>query len=541
MENVYGIDLGTTFCACGSIGVGNTDARLLDLGGMNNPALASEVFLSESAAGDLRADVGEVAGQRRIEEPDKGEYIEAAKRYIGADAGRTWFFGDEEFDPVDVSALILRKIAARIEYATGAREIRAVVTHPRDFTMPRREATKRAVDYAGIDLVDTLHEPVAAAYAYFEPGATRNGGNYMVFDLGGGTLDIAVLEVPSGDRDPIRVAGGYGVANLGGCDWDDAMYREIIENLKSRHVKDDIDFDYELSDQTAARLQEIAIDWKIQSAHRSSFQRRIDLILEDGAEITTLIEADRQSWRERCQGLLEDCEEAIAKAIQKSGIVDFEIDEVLPVGGSVQLEMVRELLDERFGQKVVSLNSARYSPQLAVAQGAARFASYYVSSNPSDSADSGAVDEEHQEMLEESMMVTSLPHGITIPAMRDGKKWFSSLMAEGTELPAECSKTYQIPAGMETVEVPIYEGSEGEYQAGIPESANLKFPADLGPEPGDRVTFVIEAKQSAQIEVTARHEPTGRSKKISLETGAGGEGGERSGSRKAFLQAIEIR
>ncbi len=543
-ERVYGIDLGTTYCAATALQVGSFDAQVLNIGGgYNNPTLASQAFFEPVTSG-WRANVGQHAQQKEIEAGDEGVFVEVAKRHIGANPPKTWNYDGENFDPIDVSALILRKIAKQIERETGDRDFRAVVTHPREFSVPQRDATQEAIEYAGIDLIDTLFEPVAAAYAYFEPGVKREAGPYLVFDLGGGTLDIALLDVP--ETGNIKVSGGTG-ADIGGHDWDNRMLDEILGSLKRHNFPDSDDLRFELSQQTLRELREKAIDWKEKSGMREEFNVEMQEIrFNDGEKITAKLGGFRvEDWEERCDDLLRTCRDNLDDVLAEAGLRDDDLVKVLPVGGSSKLEMIQDMLEERFGNRVVSLHSRTYNPQLAVAQGAGRFASFQATAEEADRADT-AVPDEQKALVEEAQMVTDFPHEICLEARTSsGDKRFSALIKKGTELPAKVQKSYTVPRGMDRIVARLYECEEGPYQSGIPEAARIEFPKSLNPEPGDRVTFILDVKQSAQVEVTARHEGTGKTQKIELQTDPGAQapvsGQSDEQSRKRFLQEIEIQ
>ena len=515
-EYVYGIDLGTTFSACAQITPGDTDsepeAMIVDRNENDSfETIPSIVYLHQRVNGSFEAVVGRRARRRVIDGQADEELIEFAKRFIGLQppSGKSWWVNrSEEFDPIDISALVLRKIHSQIEEAEGkASVIRAVVSHPRDFTVPRKEATAMAARLAGFQLIETVNEPEAAAAMYLGPDMDRNPGKYMVFDLGGGTLDIAVLEVPPEGR--AKVLGGHGLSKLGGKDWDEKMMEVILEAAQTHHNQDHFDFRREASLETIERLRELARDWKERAGKRRQFKIKMNTTLKSGAATRTKLLVQREDWERRCEPLVERCRAAIDRALERCNpsVSDAEITTVFPVGGSTRLASIQRMLKERFGDRLADPADYGVSVDLAVAQGAARMAAY-LSARPDERSKQHNVPDETEleaDDAEESPPRSSLAHGLNVLVSRNGKPWLQEVVAEGEALPCSCSRLLRVKEPGALIVLKVYEGSPGPVLAGVQPSARIAFPPAVVSKRGDRIEVTIEVSSSGRITVRARH------------------------------------
>lgn len=553
-ETVYGIDLGTTFCSCCSTTVGSTDIDSpldVDPNASTKGLLASIVCLDADASGGIRAYVGSEA-RRQIQNSQKlkgePELIRFAKRYIGlsGDQTKTWRFGGYEFDPVDISAIILRKIRKMVEEATGEKMARAVVTHPRDFTVTRRDATAEALRTAGIELIDTLNEPEAAIFSYFDPGGEREPGVYMIFDLGGGTLDIALLEVPKDGRP--KIIGGHGEPQLGGADWDKAMLELMLESGRNFH---NMDYMNEISPLTFARLEDIACEWKINVTNRAkpTMQKEIESRFIDGNVAQTLFEVNIEEWERRCEPLVARCSQAIDIALSGVGLRTDQVMTVIPVGGSTRLRGVQKMLRARFESRFVPVSTRECGGQLdyGVAMGAARFASFEMA-RVLERKGVRSRAAKLEAILKDFEPETTLSHGINVLAARrtpsgECQEYLDALIEKGATLPADRKKSYCVTDPGDVLEVGLFEGPPGAFEPGLEPSALLSFAPTLNAAAGDLLTVAVHATQSGRISASAFHERSKSSIEVVLKAGsecASGGAPSPAKDRKKMLSMVEV-
>jgi len=514
---VFGIDLGTTFTSCARIRVGAFEPEAIPVDG-HRKALPSVIWLQEPG-GRLHATVG----HRAVEDATKatasqGCLIEFAKRHIGrtGDDGRTWELGRHSFDPVDASALILRKVkASAAEFDPTAPLLRAVVTHPRDFRLPQRNATAEAVAAAGIELIETMNEPEAAAYMYFQPGEVHEPGMYLVFDLGGGTLDIAVIEVPRQGR--IRVIDGHGVPRLGGKDWDDAMLK-LFDAAGTAHHSHAFPYLSSVTPSTVATLRRKAVELKETAPRWKSKNLLIDTELFEafGGQrfYDTSIAVDRDTWDAACRSLVGACEDAIDAALKAVPGGEAKLVKVLPVGGSVRLPTVQDLLHRRFGDRLEPIDDRHgLDVELAVSQGAARYASYLMAqrAEATAAAPGAAPTQSRIQRLADSAPATTLSHPLSVLTWSaHGEPLLDALLARNADVPARCQRRYRIMSAGETTTVDIYELDGGALPSGVHPSGSVAFSAGTTVQEGDVIAVVLDVSESGRIQVHAIHERTGR-------------------------------
>lgn len=501
-QSVFGIDLGTTFCACARAAIGEVDVQnmrvdVTDRGGKQS---LPSVVCAEVGAKGVRAHVGVSAYERFLTSgpADERVLIERAKREIGV-GSRVWPIGDHDLDAVDVSALILKKIRQTVESEEGIDLGPTVVTHPRDFSNRKKEATFAAASAAGLDLIDTLNEPEAAAYMHFEPHEDREPGHYLVFDLGGGTLDIAVMDVPAGRADHPRIVSGHGEPVLGGSDWDKHLFDLIVESGAAFTGRPD--FAASLRAASRARLMELARTFKVTAtAKRLVFSKTLQVIYEDDSCQDIDIRVERAAWEARCRSLVDRCEQAIDEAVKDLG--DDRVVRVLPVGGSTRLESIRTLLRRRFGDRV-EFNDERFPADYVVAQGAARFASLCAARTLAKTT----VAFGSKIKLAESVAIdTTLAQGINVLIQPGDRKLLHPIVHRGASVPAKQRLPFEVVDAGEALAIEIYEGEPGELMAGAHASVVVTLPREARATKGDRLTIEVDVGQSSRFAVTATHE-----------------------------------
>lgn len=358
MNQIVGIDLGTTNSL---IGVMEAGFPIL-IADRNGERLTPSVVHFPAKGEPL---VGQPAARMRVLNP--AQTIYSIKRFIGVRSDELRDKDSEvsyrlsrkngqpvrvvtesgEFSPEQISALILEKLKADAEAALGHEISRAVITVPAYFNDGQRSATKRAAELAGLVVERIVNEPTAAALAYgLDKLKTRS--RIAVFDLGGGTFDISILEINNG---VFEVLATNGNTRLGGDDIDNAIVAHLRQSFPGEQPED------------AARLREAAIDAK----HRLSSEERvrIDLpFLEGGRNFS--VELTREKLEELSRPIIEqtrgNCRRSLADAKLEAG----DLDEVILVGGMTRMPLVRHLVAEIFGREP----NTSQNPDEAVAIGA---------------------------------------------------------------------------------------------------------------------------------------------------------------------------
>ena len=499
MSTVYGIDLGTTFSSCAALAEGDETPTLIVVDGLASTStqLASEVFVAPVNGTPARAFVGQGAIEQSIG-GGEGLHVVHPKRYVGypADSRPAWFCSGVEYNPVEMSAVILRKIEAAIRARDASSTISVVVTHPRDYQMPKKQVVEDAVSLTGLTLLQTIDEPVAAALAFFRPGDYHNPGKYLVVDLGGGTLDIALLDVDE-DKAP-KVIGGYGDQQLGGKDWDDALYRLILESGQAAHPE----FPYAdgLSKQSHRQLKQLATEWKIkfsQQVRKQKEGRRFTSVMHTGSELITPLLVARSDWETQCTPLIDRVSEGITKALAVRSLADDDIELVLPVGGSIRLARVRELLEERFPGRVAPIDcQGGVRPDFAVAEGAARYAAHLKPANTT----TPSVLQVATDAIE-----TSLANAVSVLV---ADRQLAEVVGQGEALPTAKTRRFTVDSVGAQLVVAFYEGARTFAPLEEAPSATLAFRPDVGVVAGDAIVVEVSVGPSGRISAHVTHERT---------------------------------
>lgn len=226
-DGIFGIDLGTTYSVVSYLdesGKPVVVANMMD----NSPTMPSVVYF-ENDASYL---VGCTAKESAIIAPD--QVVSLVKREMGNTEWRRTIFG-KEYDPATVSALILGALAKNAEADTGRRVEKVVITVPAYFGMLEKQATRQAGEIAGLDVVEVVPEPVAAAFAYGFGSSEASEKTILVYDLGGGTFDVTLMELTPTSIEVVAVDGDH---KLGGADWDQVLFEHLAEAAASE-IDDD--------------------------------------------------------------------------------------------------------------------------------------------------------------------------------------------------------------------------------------------------------------------------------------------------------------
>ena len=347
MAKTIGIDLGTTNSVVAVMEGGKPTVIANAEGARTTPSIVGFSKTGERL-------VGQLAKRQAIVNPDKT--IASIKRHMG-DNYKVNIDG-KDYTPQEISSMILRKLADDASNYLGEKVTSAVITVPAYFNDAQRQATKDAGKIAGLDVLRIVNEPTAAALAY---GLEKEKAEkVLVFDLGGGTFDVSVLEIGDGVHEVLSTSGD---THLGGDDFDQKVMDWICEEFKKQEG-----IDLTGDKQAMQRVKEAAEKAKCELS--SVFETNINLpfITADANGPKHLdLNLTRAKFEELCYDLLERCKKPVEQAIQDAGISKSEINEVVLVGGSSRIPAVQKLVKDYTGKEP----NQSVNPDEVVAVGAA--------------------------------------------------------------------------------------------------------------------------------------------------------------------------
>ena len=422
MSLIIGIDLGTTFSAVALVRDGVPD--IVPSG--DERIVPSVVGLAPD--GGLL--VGTPARNQYILYPERT--IRSIKRQMGR--GSEVQLGSRSYTPQQISALILRELRRTTEARLGQPVERAVITVPAYFSDAARQATREAGELAGFTVERIINEPTAAALAY---GLDRGDERQLVavYDLGGGTFDVSIIELDSG---VIEVRASHGNTQLGGDDFDERLRELLLERFTTQHgvtPRED--------PRAMARLLQAAEKAKITLSSRPTARVQEEYLLTvEGQPLHLDIEVQREEFEVAIADLLDGTIEALDAALKDAGLVVADLDKVLFVGGSTRIPLVWELVREHTGiEPAVAIN-----PDEAVALGAAVQAAIIAG-----------------EPLEAILVdVTSHSLGIEVAEFTQGMvvpDHYSVIIPRNTTIPTSRAEVYSaIYPGQTAINLKVYQG-----------------------------------------------------------------------------------
>ena len=472
MSKIIGIDLGTTN-SCVSVMEGGEATVIPNAEGHRT----TPSVVAFSKTGERM--VGQVAKRQAVTNPDRT--ISSIKREMGSDYKVT--IDGKKFTPQEISAMILQKLKADAEAYLGEPVTEAVITVPAYFTDAQRQATKDAGKIAGLDVKRIINEPTAAALAYGLDKETDQ--KIMVYDLGGGTFDVSVLEIGDGVIEVLATAGNN---RLGGDDFDQCITNYLVEEFKK---SDGIDLS---GDRVAMqRLKEAAEKAKIELSGVTSTNINLPYITADATGPKHLdVTLTRAKFNELTAHLVEKTAGPVRQAMSDAGITASDLTKVLLVGGSSRVPAVQEMVKKLTGKE----GFKGINPDECVADGAA------IQGGVLGGDVAGVV------LLD----VTPLSLGIeTLGGV------FTKLIERNTTIPTKKSQVFSTAADNQTsVEVNVLQG-EREMAAYNKSLGRFQLdgiaPARRG-VPQIEVTFDIDA--NGIVNVSAKDLGTGKEQHITI-------------------------
>src|SRR3990172_8772943 len=353
MAKIIGIDLGTSNSAA-AVMMGGKPTLIPAAEGTTIGGKAFPSYVAISKDGDLI--VGEPARRQAITNPDNT--IVAAKRKMGTD--HIFKVQGKEYKPQQISAFILQKIKKDSEAFLGEKLEKAVITVPAYFDDNQRQATKDAGTIAGLDVVRIINEPTAASLA-FGLDKSKQEMKILVFDFGGGTLDVTIMEMGGGVFEVMSTSGD---TLLGGTDMDKVIIDYVVDDFRK---KTGIDL---TTDNTAmTRIREASEKAKIELSTVMETDINLPFIFHDPSSGTKNLEIilTRAKFEELINPIVERCKPSVEKALEDAKLPTSDISKIVLIGGPTRIPLVRKFISSLIGKEAES----GVDPMEAVAMGAA--------------------------------------------------------------------------------------------------------------------------------------------------------------------------
>jgi molecular chaperone DnaK len=477
-EKVIGIDLGTSNSAAAAL-IGGKPTIIPSAEGATQYGKSFPSYVAFTDEGEVL--VGEPARRQAVTNPENT--ISAIKRHMGSDYKVN--IKGKDYTPQEISALILQKIKKDAEAFLGEPVQKAVITVPAYFDDNQRTATKDAGKIAGLEVLRLVNEPTAASLAYGLDKSDEEDVNILVFDLGGGTLDVTIMEFGDGI---FEVKSTSGDTNLGGTDMDTALMKYLAEEFKKENGVDLLN-----DDQAAQRLREAAEKAKIELSTTLTTDINLPFITATQAGPLHLnMSLSRAKLEELVDPIVQKCGAPIKQAISDAKMANGDIDKIILVGGPTRMPVIQKYVEDYVGQKV----ERGIDPMECVASGA--------------SIQGGVLAGE----IDDLVLLDVTPLSLGIETMGGVA---TKLIERNTTIPTKKSQIFTTAAdGQTSVDIHVVQGERpmandnttlGRFQlVGIPSAPRGT--------PQIEVTFDIDA--NGIINVSAKDKGTGKEQQITI-------------------------
>ncbi len=479
MEPIVGIDLGTTNSEVAII----RDRQPFVFAEDGDPILPSFVGLAE----DGRLLVGKAARNQWVLAPERT--IKSIKRKMGQDVKVR--LGDQEYRPQEISAMILRTLRDRAARQLGQPVQKAVITVPAYFNDAQRQATREAGELAGLEVVRILNEPTAASLTY-DPNQ-RDLQRMLVYDLGGGTFDVSIVQAQEGI---VEVLASHGDTQLGGDDFDELLLNFICERFQQEHG-----VDLRTNLVAKSRVLRAAEAAKRHLSDHPFARIEEEFIAEkEGRALHLNLEITRDDYEQMIRPLVDRTMDCVQQALDDSHLTAAAVNKVVLVGGSTRTPLIQQLLEERLNQPA----HQEVNPDLCVAMGAS------IQAGIIGGQDVGAV------------LVDITPHSLGIRCLDlmhgyDYPFRFAPILHRNTPLPASRSEVfYTVQDHQSEVEIDVYQGESEDVRQNYPVG---KFRIQgLAPVPaGNPIVVQLDLNLDGMLKVSAREKATGLQKQVTIE------------------------
>ena len=472
MAKTIGIDLGTTNSVVAVMEGGKPTVIANAEGSRTTPSIVGFAKNGERL-------VGQLAKRQAILNPNNT--VISIKRHMGEDYKKN--IEGKDYTPQEISAMILRKLADDASAYLGEKVTSAVITVPAYFNDSQRQATKDAGKIAGLDVLRIVNEPTAAALAYgLDKKSTEK---VLVFDLGGGTFDVSVLEISEGLHEVLSTSGD---THLGGDDFDQKIIDWLCDEFKKTEG-----IDLRNDNQAMQRLKEAAEKAKCELSSVVQTNINLPFITADATGPKHMdINLTRAKFEELSHDLLERCKTPVERAIKDAGISKSELNEVVLVGGSTRIPAVQQLVKDYTGKEP----NQSVNPDEVVAVGAA--------------IQAGVLAGEVKDIV--LLDVTPLTLGIeTLGGV------MTPLVPRNTTIPVSKSQTFSTAENNQTaVDIHVLQGERP--MAGDNKSLGMfrldGIPPAMKGMPQIEVTFDIDS--NGIVNVTAKDKATNKEQKITI-------------------------